>query len=1324
MKKILLSAAVALFATTASAVSVEDLRIYINPGHGSWTSNDRPCGTVKHGGYSQSDTVDTTGFFETNTNLQKGYALFHKLKEMGLVHNGENALDLTQNIVMSHIQAGPYPPYTWDATNEKWVVDSSTEFNRNLSEIAAEVEFNNFDMFIAIHSNAATEGTNTNYPLIIYRGTDAQEGNAGSIAMGKAVWPHLYGQGHHQWTYYSMTNTNVRGDHSFYGSTSNATYTIPEGSDYVYDDTDNFSQYIDGGDTVPDKVRYTGYLGVIKHGTPGFLSEGYFHTYQPARHRYMNDDVAHLEGYAYAYGVNDYFGLGYTESKAVIYGILRDKDARFSHEYYKPNVSTNDKFLPLNNADVALLNEAGDTVATYKTDDEYNGAFVFHVEPGTYSLTYSLDGYFAPDAEYTAQFTVAAGDKYYPEAFLRDTTWTPPTIVYVNYPDSTAGKGYTLLPKYETKATAYDMLATQLADKVVRRQIIREDKLYVLALDTVNANEPYIYLADLANDTIIELDKAAIKLSSAQTHALSDIALTADHVLVGCSYGKATYATGDDASNTIYKWVNNETTGLPETCEVWFTSERYGNCTTGYVGKTIAYSGTLENGMLVRSVNHSGGKALRFEAAAIVDGVCSADQYWVKTLSPTPSMPLADFGDDYQIMVSPLYDELESLSYHNFVIDGTAGAALEWTSAGDAADVTKNGMISTDLVDAKSSGANYFKYADKSLMVTPKIDADGKVCGVQLLDITDGFSNAKEVAVDAAIDPVDYTYASAHGELALTLSADDRTTGATIELFLAVDGKVTKFTVGDFYTSVAPASGGVANPFAYALKGEVTEGEKLSVSYSLNAAATDVNIYVIDENDDVVASYEAGALAAGDYTAEIDLMNLEEGKYTWEIEVAGETATTVKEFASWDFYHPSGMDVDNSFESASFGTLFVCEGYNRGNTAKSSGAAYISANGGNYGGGLYIFNPKGEQVLNKDGGARFYPSFLTCTDRTFSGVDADGAAATHNNGADFARVAVAEDGRIFVNRYNTAGDYYLYAQSLEDLVATGEFTSLLAGKTMTDAIYYDASGNYLAGPAQAFDVIGSGEDLKLVAISRKTNSISTGTSLNLAVEYALGTSSVLPTPTYVDAFNGKYTISRDRSANIQFDNEGGIWYVQYRGTPNNSEPALVYVNAAGEIKYFEGAGGKVRRNAGLSVSPDGKFLAVPSASGTVSVYEIIRLEDGSIYLNEEYKITGVGSNEYSLAWDAAGNLYGGNATNEFVKGYALPRTEPFTTKAASKYSFVKTADGLVGVEGVEVDANAPVKYYNLQGIEVNADNLNNGIYIKVQGKKSSKIYVK
>lgn len=49
-----------------------------------------------------------------------------------------------------------------------------------------------------------------------------------------------------------------------------------------------------------------------------------------------------------------------------------------------------------------------------------------------------------------------------------------------------------------------------------------------------------------------------------------------------------------------------------------------------------------------------------------------------------------------------------------------------------------------------------------------------------------------------------------------------------------------------------------------------------------------------------------------------------------------------------------------------------------------------------------------------------------------------------------------------------------------------------------------------------------------------------------------------------------------------------------------------------------------------------------------------------------------------------------------------------------------------GVDGIEVDGSeaAPVEYYNLNGIRVNGDSFAPGIYIKRQGRKTTKILVR
>ena len=1314
MKKLILSAAVALCASSAFA-GIEDVRIYINPGHGSWTSNDRPCGTVKHGANNPSaEGSDTTNFYESNTNLQKGLALLGKLVEYGVpfdhTKNQTNsnparvgaALDLTQNIVMSHVKAGPYPTIKMGAD-----ASLANAYNRNLSEICAEVEFNNFDVFISIHSNAATEGTNTNFPLILYRGTDTQEGNIGSTAIGKAVWPHLFGLGHQQWTSYSLTSTNIRGDITFYGSQGTNRYPITD-PNYEYDESDNLSELLPGADEAVDTVAYTGYLGVLRHGVPGFLAEGYFHTYQPARHRYMNWGVCHLEGEAYAKGLNDYFGWGKEETTGTIYGVVRDMHEKFSHDYYKPNVSTNDKYLPLNNATVTLLKD-GNVVATYNTGDEYNGVFIFNdVEPGTYSLNYACDTYEAALEEYTAEFEVVAGGMYFPEAFLENEAYIPPAISYVNYPDSTAGKtGFNVFPNYEVKASEISLLATQLEGKKVRRQLIREDKLYVLALDA--ANEPYIYLADLANDTVMTLDTKAIALGTKGILKVSDIALTADHYLIACGMSEVDY--DPNGTVNVYKWAKNDSTSLPEACEHWLTLDYSANFTLGVAGNSMVYTGTTADGKITLPVKHgtkTSAIAMRMARYTIVDGAVVGSGELLDTWAGGYNETVNKYfyhdnlttDDRYEMMVSPRNEDY-------MFIDGNLSTPMEFyfvkTGRTFPATIERN----ETFVNPAVNGANFFKYAGKDFMVAPKVNEEGKVCGIQMFDITEGISKAKEIVlVGGEIEPAEFTYASAHGELALTLSAEDVTTGADIELFLVVDGKVYKFTETETYTTYNPAEGGTANPFAYALTSEVIEGKTLKVNYSLNADATDVTIIIRNADGEEAATSSEGAQVKGAYSTEISIDGLEAGEYTWEIEVAGAEKTAVETFKSYMFYHPRGVDVDNNMESRSFGNIYCTEGMT------SASEDYISNTTTSGGLGLYAFTADMEPIVNQATNKYGFNGGWTLDYKIGS-----------SNAADLARVRVAEDGRIFVTRMSGQGNYIMYAPSFEDLAENNKFTSLFEGLTLDAATYKysDANGNFMGAANLGFDIKGAGDDLKMIALSSNANHWSYVYSGGSTDEYALGNAATLPVPTNVPALTGKYTIA-PASTNVTYDDvNGGIWYCQYRGTPTATQPGLVYINAEGKEVYKDLVS---RGGGGVRVSPDGTQIAVASSSANpkqFTIYNLVWSEDGVPALRREYVIThNIGTNVYDIAWDLAGNIYICGNSGEYLKGFALPRSKAFTTKAAHRHSFQVSDSGVVGIESIEGNTAAPV-YYNLQGIKV--ANPENGIYIVKRGNKVTKEYV-
>ena len=385
MKKLLL-VTISLFFTFAAFAA----KIYVNPGHGTWCSNCRPMGTIPYP-LGANGLPDTLGFYESNTNLWKGLYLRDKLEAAG------------HTVIMSRTANGGSHYSTAANGNDK-----------ALTVIAAEAEESGADYFISIHSNANADGDNVNYPLFLYRGTTGNDYVANSIEMAQAAWPHCF-EIHHQGmehnSSYSAANANLKGDITFMGSSSTVTNSHSGKS-------------------------YTGYYGVLKHGIPGFLVEGYFHTYQPARHRALNPDWCCQEGLRYFRGIQAYYGKA-GETKGYIMGYVRTKEKQINQTYYKGR-SGNDIYMPINGAKVQLRDASGNIIKTdcypyvarqlknqyyYTTDNNYNGVFVFSdLTPGTYTVTVYKSGY----ADYTQTLTVTADKTTYTQIFLTSGTGTEP----------------------------------------------------------------------------------------------------------------------------------------------------------------------------------------------------------------------------------------------------------------------------------------------------------------------------------------------------------------------------------------------------------------------------------------------------------------------------------------------------------------------------------------------------------------------------------------------------------------------------------------------------------------------------------------------------------------------------------------------------------------------------------------------------------------------------------------------------------------------------------------------------------------------------------
>ena len=108
------------------------------------------------------------------------------------------------------------------------------------------------------------------------------------------------------------------------------------------------------------------------------------------------------------------------EETGNIYGIVRDDTNPLQHELYNYNPKTPDKYAPLNDVDVTLKDSEGNVVGTYKTDINYNGAFVFFdVEAGEYTVEFAHPDY---DGGEPLAVTVEPATTSYPTAFLAKTS--------------------------------------------------------------------------------------------------------------------------------------------------------------------------------------------------------------------------------------------------------------------------------------------------------------------------------------------------------------------------------------------------------------------------------------------------------------------------------------------------------------------------------------------------------------------------------------------------------------------------------------------------------------------------------------------------------------------------------------------------------------------------------------------------------------------------------------------------------------------------------------------------------------------------------------
>ena len=324
-----------------SSTNPADYKIYINPGHGGYDSDDRLMYLYPifiNGNQVNSDAGYTReqSFWESVSNLDKGMRLDTMLRDLGF------------QTKMSRI------------TN-------TTDDDRSLSGISAEASNWNADFMLSIHSNA---GNPSNYVLQLHSG----------ITPGDPYGLNGYPEKVPEWICNeARAITTLMGNNQY----SNQVSCWSREPNIAGDKT--FARTIMG---------WSNGYGVMRNlKVPGTISEGMMHDYLPETYRLMNIDYKRQESFQFAKTFYSYFCKGELPYGA-IGGRIHDVYQKQTFPNYKARKGTRDEYRPILRGLVELW-QGDQLLDTYVTDTLYNGVYYFwNLQPGTYTVKAKPEGYY------------------------------------------------------------------------------------------------------------------------------------------------------------------------------------------------------------------------------------------------------------------------------------------------------------------------------------------------------------------------------------------------------------------------------------------------------------------------------------------------------------------------------------------------------------------------------------------------------------------------------------------------------------------------------------------------------------------------------------------------------------------------------------------------------------------------------------------------------------------------------------------------------------------------------------------------------------------
>ena len=521
-----------------------------------------------------------------------------------------------------------------------------------------------------------------------------------------------------------------------------------------------------------------------------------------------------------------------------------------------------------------------------------------------------------------------------------------------------------------------------------------------------------------------------------------------------------------------------------------------------------------------------------------------------------------------------------------------------------------------------------------------------------------------------------------------------------------------------------------ARVYAYDLQQEETTAvvdnetvKAYTFTFKTNTAANDDAKVILfaDGQNDVVVTATATDNTKKSWTATVTgaTTGLMTDSYNWKVEVSAPAVESFQTISANDgnssfaYFRSYALAVDKAPESDNFGRVYVANQYEGTTTSATS---YGTQQNRKTTVGVYTYEPN----LNPENGANAY----SC-----------GLVGDINKSGDSPKdMVVGPDGTLYMTVHATSKSG-VYTVNPSDF----SYSAIFEGTRNSSGQILDENEAFVVGLPYCTGVRGTGDDRELYVINGEEH---LGSNINHVSRYEIGTATTWSTTPSNKTFAWTYSVNgSNKNVRIYATNcaiepisTGGYWVTYYYKSSNTGKPnipTLIYCDDNNICKFnIEGEGvegtGNGRQGA-LAVLDDKGVVAYSDASNAV-LLKYTTNEDGTITVNKEsiqrYARDYQGSYSNAYDFDYAGNLYAVTSGAECMAVYAIPdsmmgenrRTTP------AKSSLLATFDSndlATGIEKINTDANAPVEYYNLQGVKV--ENPENGIFIRKQGSKTTKV---